>query len=463
MTITLRSTKGIALTYSELDGNFTDLNTRVNAKLNSSSVSTFGLSLINDNTAADARNTLGVDISKLVNGGNELVINSNGSLLFPTLTVPISDNANPNGTGQTLKFSDASQQAIIYGPSSTSDYNNAERIIIQGAPGYAGTSGEGGDVYLWAGPGGDINGNGGDIKIRAGVGYGTGAGGYLNFQAGDNLNGGTGGYINIESGEASTLGYGGNITMSARSGGQITLRTITGDWLFGANGSTSFPNNTILGREGNELSIRTYNNNAYVMSSQNSNSWEAYAEDDVTGTSPAWAWIKAELPTINTPYVIIENKIGSNSLEYRWTFDHNGHITFPGQAAQPYRMLASQYGYYTDTAPVVIFTGTPAAEVTKATIHVKGQETVGTVTSTYHQICEILIATKVEYDSSGPTTTITADATVYGVTHTSATPMATFDVQWNNTLSVVEITMVRDAAYTGVNAKVIATESVNLD
>ena len=38
MTITLRSTKGLALTYSELDGNFTDLSTRVNTKLNSSSV-----------------------------------------------------------------------------------------------------------------------------------------------------------------------------------------------------------------------------------------------------------------------------------------------------------------------------------------------------------------------------------------------------------------------------------------
>ena len=104
-----------------------------------------------------------------------------GATTFPTLIVPISDNTTPNGTGQTLKFSDSSQQAIIFGPVSTVSSPSAERIIIQGAPGFTGTTGEGGDVYLWAGPGGSLNGNGGDIKVRAGQGDGTGGGGYLNL------------------------------------------------------------------------------------------------------------------------------------------------------------------------------------------------------------------------------------------------------------------------------------------
>ncbi len=147
-----------------------------------------------------------------------------GSTSFPILTVPISDNANPSGTGQTLKFNDPAQQAIIYGPPSTIDYNSAERVIIQGAPGYTGTTGEGGDVYLWAGPGGDAGGDGGDIKIRAGRGQLTGGGGYLNFQAGQS-NTGNGGWINIESGSSNTFGQGGNITIDAHSGAQITLRT----------------------------------------------------------------------------------------------------------------------------------------------------------------------------------------------------------------------------------------------
>jgi hypothetical protein len=122
-----------------------------------------------------------------------------------------------------LKFSDPSQQAIIFGPASTESVINAERVIIQGAPGYTGTTGEGGDVYLWAGPGGSGGGDGGDIKVRAGQGNGTGSGGYLNFQAGDSGSG-YGGHINIESGETSTHGQGGTITLDARSGGEILLR-----------------------------------------------------------------------------------------------------------------------------------------------------------------------------------------------------------------------------------------------
>jgi hypothetical protein len=163
--------------------------------------------------------------------------------------VPISDNANPNGTGQTLKFSDSTQQAIIFGPESTSANNNAERIIIQGAPGFTGTTGEGGDVYLWAGPGGSTNGSGGDIKVRAGQGSGTGDGGYLNFQAGDSGTG-TGGYINIESGESATPGSGGDITLDARSGGEIIVRTDNGstnkNWTFDKDGDLTLPLNTVI-------------------------------------------------------------------------------------------------------------------------------------------------------------------------------------------------------------------------
>jgi len=161
---------------------------------------------------------------RLINGANQLILGTDGTTTFPTLTVPISDNANPSGTGQTLKFSDASQQAIIYGPASTVNYNSAERIIIQGAPGYTGTSGEGGDVYLWAGPGGNVDGGGGDIKVRAGQGSGSGQGGYLNFQAGDTGTG-YGGYINIESGSSGTVNQGGYIRLNASSGGDIDLLT----------------------------------------------------------------------------------------------------------------------------------------------------------------------------------------------------------------------------------------------
>jgi hypothetical protein len=168
-----------------------------------------------------------------------------GATTFPTLTVPISDNATPSGTGQTIKFGDSSQQAIIFGPEALSPGSpSAQRVIIQGAPGYTGTAGEGGDVYVWAGPGGSTDGNGGDIKVRAGQGDGTGGGGYLNFQAGDSGTG-NGGWINIESGQSNTYGNGGDITVQAHDGGEIFLRThnsiTTQTWTLGATGTTTFP------------------------------------------------------------------------------------------------------------------------------------------------------------------------------------------------------------------------------
>jgi len=191
---------------------------------------------------------------------NQWTFGADGGTTFPTLTVPISDNLNPSGTGQTLKFSDSSQQAIIFGPASTSGATSAQRIIIQGAPGYTGTAGEGGDIYLWAGPGGSADGSGGDIKVRGGLGNGTGSGGYLNFQAGDSATG-QGGWINIESGESGTQGQGGDITVEARSGGdidvhaagggEITLSTDTAfgnqhNWLFGNNGNLTLPGGGII-------------------------------------------------------------------------------------------------------------------------------------------------------------------------------------------------------------------------
>ena len=197
-----------------------------------------------------ATNVISADVTavngdSLVNGVHEFTLESNGATTFPTLTVPLEDNANPVGTGQVLQFGDSTQQAIIFGPVSTSTNTSAERVIIQGAPGYTGTAGEGGDVYVWAGPGGSTNGQGGDIKVRAGRGNGTGTGGYLNFQAGDS-NTGNGGYINIESGSTGTYGSGGDITVEARSGGEITLRTqpstgANNNWLFGTDGDLTLP------------------------------------------------------------------------------------------------------------------------------------------------------------------------------------------------------------------------------
>lgn len=56
-TITTRSGKGSPLTNSEVDANFTNLNSD---KVETSTISTFGASLIDDADAAAARTTLGL-------------------------------------------------------------------------------------------------------------------------------------------------------------------------------------------------------------------------------------------------------------------------------------------------------------------------------------------------------------------------------------------------------------------
>ena len=56
-TVTTRAGKGSPLTHAEVDANFTNLNTD---KLETSAVSTFGGTLIDDADAAAARSTLGL-------------------------------------------------------------------------------------------------------------------------------------------------------------------------------------------------------------------------------------------------------------------------------------------------------------------------------------------------------------------------------------------------------------------
>lgn len=150
-----------------------------------------------------------------------------------------------------------------------------------------------------------------------------------------------------------------------------------------------------------------------------------------------------------------------------WQFGVNGQLVFPGAPSlwQTFQIVPAVTTYLTTSTPTVVFSSTAfAVETMKATIQVIDVTgiVVGDV-STYHsQVCEMLVVRKRMYNSNTDTTTNSVEATVYGVTHTSTTPMATFDAQWNATTSKIEITTALDPAYTGVNVKVMATESVNL-
>ena len=113
MAITLRSTKGLALTYSELDGNFTDLDTRVNTKLASSSVSAFGLTLIDDANAAGARTTVGLSTVAATGAYSDLS-GTPSAYTLPTATTSVLGGIKIDGTTITINGSGVISSASAY-------------------------------------------------------------------------------------------------------------------------------------------------------------------------------------------------------------------------------------------------------------------------------------------------------------------------------------------------------------
>lgn len=159
------------------------------------------------------------------------------------------------GTANTFIISsDQTNQVAITGPATDDYYTTAPRLVIAGRDSYYDSGanewfGEGGDLYLWAGQGG----NGGDLKLDAGQSLGlngdeggtvkirggqsqTGTGGFVEITAGQgsNANGGpvriTGGYGSVNGGDVTlTAGYGGS------SSGKVSIVTQRGQLHFGAN------------------------------------------------------------------------------------------------------------------------------------------------------------------------------------------------------------------------------------
>lgn len=150
---------------------------------------------------------------------------NDGSIGFPNQ----SSNAR-TGQGEVLRFGNTGNQAIITGPIADEGNNGtAQRLVIAGQDGYTGTTGEGGDIYLWAGRGGDAGGTGGDIKVDGGNGQGAGEGGTIKIRGGYSPDG-NGGFVEIQGGQSSN-GTGGNINISTYQNGNIVLSGNGGEFL----------------------------------------------------------------------------------------------------------------------------------------------------------------------------------------------------------------------------------------
>jgi hypothetical protein len=229
-----------------------------------------------------------------------VTFNSDGSLELPSgLVLPTQTNKGydvlTNLAGPTLRLSNDSQnQVIVTGPSATADNSYAQRIVIQGQRGYGSTSteGEGGDIYIWGGIGGETNnntdgfnpggGSGGDVKLRGGEGLNY-DGGYVRIEGGNvahfsTSTTGNAGFVEITGGDvtddnAVVSSLGGDVRITGGRAYSATtqsgvVQVITGGttnpdvgpsntWEFGNDGTLTLPSDGIIQSVDNNGRLRS--------------------------------------------------------------------------------------------------------------------------------------------------------------------------------------------------------------
>jgi hypothetical protein len=255
-TITLGTAHPEPITIDDIDFNYNYINT-IGLAVNGGEGGYFGMATGDDDITIRSGRDITLDAADdvYISGGNEFQLtlvnqddmNSSdgieirtettasdhtwtfrfdGHLQLPEgLTLPTKNNTGYEVgyglDGPTLQLSNNSEnQVIVTGPATTETYSNAQRIVIQGQRGYGSTStnGEGGDVYIWGGVGGETNNN------TEGWGYGGGSGGDIKLRGGEGVNN-YGGYIRIEGGNTahfntSTTGDAGFVEIT---GGDVTV------------------------------------------------------------------------------------------------------------------------------------------------------------------------------------------------------------------------------------------------
>jgi len=103
-------------------------------------------------------------------------------------------------------------------------------------------------------------------------------------------------------------------------------------WIFGTDGTTQFPGNTILVPEGKPLEIKTTDGNVYsTLTTDASGGYASVGlQDNNTGANPAWAYVETDMSDVNDPSAVVILKPGDTGTEVRWTFTADGNLTTPG-------------------------------------------------------------------------------------------------------------------------------------
>ena len=173
----------------------------------------------------------GNDIRAELNGNASFSIASNAGWwrynADNTINFPQQSSSSRTGSGEVFKFANTTYQKIIATPNGEAGRETVERLVISGGDGF--DTGEGGDIYLWAGRSGANGGSGGDIKVDAGQAYSGAEGGTIKIRGGSSDTG-TGGFIEIRAGTGAT-----NAPIYMYAGGN--------QWTYNGNGSITLPIN----------------------------------------------------------------------------------------------------------------------------------------------------------------------------------------------------------------------------
>jgi hypothetical protein len=320
--------------------------------------SSYNRTISNYNTTLGTVPGIGLDPGNVVVTANSQswTFGTDGTTIFPTLTIPRGDSVSSTITGQTLMFGDNSQEAIISTPNGSGSYADSQRLVINPGKGYEG--GEGGDIYLWAGRGGNASGTGGDIKIRGGqggantLGGSGGDGGYIRIEAGDGANQGnpgyiemtageggigkSGGYANITGGIGHTTGgdvqitggrgrssvggnvniWGGSSDQGPSSEGHVNIETGGNTWAFDAISNLTIPGGGVINNDGDTNVVNIVGSNYAQLQSNENYIW--VEENDAAVLVNGYQWTFHD-------NAVLELANGANISQ---TTDEGGHKTF---------------------------------------------------------------------------------------------------------------------------------------
>jgi len=321
-------------------------------------------------------------------------INLSGGIVLPYLS-NMGYETGYGLDGPTLQLgNDSNNQVIITGPAATANNSSAQRIVIQGQRGYGSTStqGEGGDVYIWGGVGGETNGNtngwgmgggsGGDVKLRGGEGLNS-DGGYAKIEGGNvahwnTSTTGNAGFVEITGGDvivdnAAVTSRGGDVritggrayTATTQSGvvqvitGGYANGDVSGDkiWEFGNDGTLTFPDATVQ-------------TTAYVASSvvnRTTGSWTlATGANTVSITVPPNAnysmWVNGNIPNgivnWNATVNVSNTNVPAIGSQYAWYYAVGNALvltSIPDQIVGTVGVISTSSSYVGSTANVFTF------------------------------------------------------------------------------------------------------------